>query len=43
MLIDNKNEFMEGQETTIYQYLDINILKDEKLDFVTGYFLISAF
>ena len=27
MLIDNKNELIEGQETTIYQYLDNNILK----------------
>ncbi|MDD4516829.1 helicase-related protein [Massilibacteroides sp.] len=42
MLIDNKNELIEGQETTIYQYLDNNILKDGKLDFVTGYFTISA-
>jgi len=42
MLIDNKNELIEGQETTIYQYLDNNILKDGKLDFVTGYFTITA-
>ncbi len=33
MLIDNKNELIEGQETTIYQYLYNNILKDGKLDF----------
>lgn len=42
MLIDNKNELTEGHETTIYQYLENNILKDGKLDFVTGYFTISA-
>ncbi|HAM98566.1 MAG TPA: helicase [Marinilabiliales bacterium] len=42
MLIDNKNELIKGQETTIYQYLDNNIIKDGKLDFVTGYFTISA-
>ncbi|MDX9881217.1 MAG: helicase-related protein [Prolixibacteraceae bacterium] len=42
MLIDNKNELIEGQEKTIYQYLDNNILKGGKLDFVTGYFTISA-
>lgn len=42
MLIDNKNELTEGLETTIYKYLDNNILKDGKLDFVTGYFTISA-
>lgn len=42
MLIDNKNELIEGQEITIYQYLENNILKDGKLDFVTGYFTISA-
>ncbi|HSV88864.1 MAG TPA: helicase-related protein [Bacteroidales bacterium] len=42
MLIDNKNELIEGQETTLYQFLDNNILKDGRLDFVTGYFTISA-
>ena len=32
MLIDNKNELIEGQETTIFQYLDNNMQRDSKTD-----------
>lgn len=42
MLIDNKNELRRGQETTIFQYLENNIDGGGELDFVTGYFTISA-
>jgi hypothetical protein len=42
MLIDNKHELTRGQETTIFQYLEINISEGGRFDFVTGYFTISA-
>jgi len=42
MLIDNKNELIDGQETTVYKYLENNLLANGKFDFVTGYFTISA-
>ena len=42
MLIDNKNELIEGQETTIYQYLNNNLIVGGSFDFVTGYFTITA-
>jgi len=42
MLIDNKNELIEGQERTIYQYLNNNLLEKGNFDLVTGYFTISA-
>jgi len=32
MFIDNKNELIEGQETTIFQYLDNNIPQDREAD-----------
>lgn len=42
MLIDNKNELIKGQETTIFNYLINNIAAGGRFDFVTGYFTISA-
>lgn len=42
MLIDNKNELIKGQETTIFNYLVNNISAGGSFDFVTGYFTISA-
>jgi ERCC4-related helicase len=42
MLIDNKNELVKHQQKTVYGYFEKFLMPGGHLDFVTGYFTISA-